>query len=114
MVDANMHLRHLSYADFAAQARLELLEHVGFTAAKFKEYHIGPILFREELVYLKEVPPNEDITMNCVLSKWNESKSFWSFTQELYRADGVKPHSYTLMAHGSILPNVNWQYYLRN
>lgn len=90
MVDANMHLRHSAYADFAAQARLELLEHIGFTTARFKEYHIGPILFREELVYLKEVPPNEDITMTCLLSKWNETKSFWSFTQELYRADGVK------------------------
>jgi acyl-CoA thioester hydrolase len=90
MVDANMHLRHSAYADFAAQARLELLDQLGFTASKFKEYQIGPILFREELIYLKEVPPNDDITMTCRLSKWNETKSFWSFTQELFRSDGVK------------------------
>ncbi len=90
MVDANMHLRHSAYADFAAQARLELLEHMGFTTARFKDYQIGPILFREELFYLKEVPPNDNITMTCKLSKWNEARSFWSFTQELYRGDGVK------------------------
>lgn len=85
-----MHLRHSAYADFAAQARLELLEYLGFTTARFKEYHIGPVLFREELIYLKEVPPNDDISMTCLLRKWNETKHFWSFTQELYRGDGVK------------------------
>jgi acyl-CoA thioester hydrolase len=90
MVDANMHLRHSAYADFAAQARLELLEQLGFTTARFKEYQIGPILFREELVYLKEVQPNDLITMTCELSKWNKSKNFWSFTQELFRGDGLK------------------------
>lgn len=90
MVDANMHLRHSAYADFAAQARLELLDQLGFTTAKFKEYKIGPILFREELIYLKEVPPNDTITMTCELSKWNEAKGFWSFTQELFRSDGAK------------------------
>jgi acyl-CoA thioester hydrolase len=90
MVDSNMHLRHSAYADFAAQARLELLEHLGFTTTQFKAYQIGPILFREELVYLKEVHPNDTITMTCALSKWNKSRNFWSFKQELYRADGVK------------------------
>ena len=90
MVDANMHLRHSAYADFAAQARLELLDQLGFTTAQFKKYQIGPILFREELLYLKEVPPNDSITMTCELSKWNEAKGFWSFTQELFRSDGVK------------------------
>jgi len=31
-IDANMHLRHSAYADFAAQARLEILEKLGFDA----------------------------------------------------------------------------------
>jgi acyl-CoA thioester hydrolase len=34
-VDANMHLRHSAYADFAAQARLMLLEKLGFTTNCF-------------------------------------------------------------------------------
>jgi acyl-CoA thioester hydrolase len=90
MVDANMHLRHSAYADFAAQARLELLEALGFSAEKFKELRIGPILFREELIYLKEVAPNDEITITVKLRKWNRARGFWSFTQELYRGDGTK------------------------
>jgi acyl-CoA thioester hydrolase len=90
MVDANMHLRHSAYADFAAQARLEMLEQLGFSADTFKQYKIGPILFREELIYLKEVHPNANITMTCELSKLNKARSFWSFTQELFRDDGIK------------------------
>ena len=34
-IDANMHLRHSAYADFAAQARLEILEKLGFDAIKW-------------------------------------------------------------------------------
>jgi acyl-CoA thioester hydrolase len=89
-LDANMHLRHSAYADFAAQARIDLMEHLGFTAATFKQFHIGPILFREELIYLKEVKPNDTIRMTSLLSKLSEDKSRWSFTQEMYRGDNTK------------------------
>jgi acyl-CoA thioester hydrolase len=61
MVDANMHLRHSAYADFAAQARLELLNHLGLDARVFAKLKIGPILFREELIYRKEVGMNDTV-----------------------------------------------------
>jgi acyl-CoA thioester hydrolase len=89
-VDANMHLRHSAYADFAAQARLMMLEKLGFTAALFKQYHIGPILFREELIYMREVPANEKIRVSCELTKMRSDGSRWSFKQELFRSDHVK------------------------
>jgi acyl-CoA thioester hydrolase len=52
-VDANMHLRHSAYADFAAQARLEILGSLGFNADLLEQLHVGPILFREELIYMR-------------------------------------------------------------
>ncbi|MES2558118.1 MAG: thioesterase family protein [Bacteroidota bacterium] len=89
-LDANMHLRHSAYADFAAQARLELLEKLGCGMKEFAKYKIGPILFREELIYLKEVRSHDTIRMTCELSKLNGDQSRWSFVQHMYRGDGAK------------------------
>lgn len=89
-VDANMHLRHSAYADFAAQARIEILEALGFNAGVFIKFKIGPILFREELIYLKELRPNDSIYITCALTKLNADASRWSFKQEVFRNDGVK------------------------
>ncbi|MEO8762149.1 MAG: acyl-CoA-binding protein [Bacteroidia bacterium] len=89
-VDANMHLRHSAYADFAAQARLEILGSLGFDANLLEELHVGPILFREELIYMREVRPNDTIKMTCVLTKCRKDGSRWSFKQEMYRGDGIQ------------------------
>lgn len=88
-VDANNHLRHSAYADFAAQARLQALEHCGFNAAHMEALQVGPILFREELVYHREVRPNDQVSVSCVMTKCREDGSRWSFKQELHRGDGV-------------------------
>jgi acyl-CoA thioester hydrolase len=89
-IDSNRHLRHSAYADFAAQARLEFLTHLGFNSAILNSHQLGPILFREEIIYHKEVGANETIHVTCVITKWNPEKGYWSFTQELYRSDKVK------------------------
>ena len=89
-VDANMHLRHSAYADFAAQARLEILISSGFNADVLEQLHIGPILFREELIYMREVRPNDTIKITCALTKVRKDGSRWSFRQEMFRSDGVQ------------------------
>lgn len=89
-VDANMHLRHSAYADFAAQARLAMLDKLGITAKVIQQLRIGPILFREELIYMREVPANDMIRVSCELTKMRSDGSRWSFKQELFRSDGVK------------------------
>ena len=89
-IDANMHLRHSAYADFAAQARLELLEKTGLSSAIFHQYNIGPILFREESVYLREVSLNDRVSVTCEMTKMRIDGSRWSFRQEIYRSDGIK------------------------
>jgi acyl-CoA thioester hydrolase len=88
-IDANMHLRHSAYADFAAQARLEMLEQLGMTAGMLLKLNIGPILFREETLYMKEVRPNDTVKVSCLLSKCRKDGSRWSFVQEIFRTDGT-------------------------
>jgi acyl-CoA thioester hydrolase len=89
-LDANMHMRHSAYADFAAQARIEALEELGLDLKTFQRLHIGPILFREETTYLREVGINEELTVTSVLIKGRKDGSRWSIRHELFKADGVK------------------------
>ncbi len=90
MVDANAHLRHSAYADFAAQARLNLLEKFGLKPSVFLKQNIGPILFREETLYLKEVRPNDMVRVTCELTKSRSDGSRWSIRHEIYRSDSTK------------------------
>jgi acyl-CoA thioester hydrolase len=85
-----MHLRHSAYADFAAQARVTMLEQMGFGAKELKANKLGPILFREELLYLREIGLNDHVTVTCTMVKCRKDGSHWSFTQDIYRKDGVK------------------------
>ncbi len=89
-IDANMHLRHSAYADFAAQARLQILESLGFNANLLEKLKIGPILFREELIYMREVRPSDTVLVTCELTSCRRDGSRWSFSQGLYRGDGVQ------------------------
>lgn len=86
-LDPNMHLRHSAYADFAAQARLEMLYALGFDDHTMASAHMGPILFREETIYHKEVRANENISVSCALKKCRADASRWSFEQHIVKAD---------------------------
>lgn len=88
-VDANMHLRHSAYADFGAQARIALLNSLGLDFKVFQRLKIGPILFREELQYRREVSMNEQVKITTVLTKAHNNGARWSIKHELFRADGV-------------------------
>lgn len=89
-IDANQHMRHSAYADFAAQARVNMLEKCGLSALKLFELNIGPILFKEELFYLREVALNDYIKVTCEISKSRDDASRWSIRHEIYRGDGIK------------------------
>lgn len=89
-IDANQHMRHSAYADFAAQARLSMLESLGLKPSVLYGYKVGPVLFREELTYLREVGINELINVTCEITKAPKDGSRWSIRHEIYRSDGVK------------------------
>jgi acyl-CoA thioester hydrolase len=89
-IDANMHMRHSAYSDFAAQARFVMLEEYGLKPDVFVKLKIGPVLFREELFYLREVHANDRIKVTSELTKARPDGSRFSLRQEMFRGDGVK------------------------
>ncbi len=57
---------------------------------KFAEYHIGPILFREELLYFKEIHLDEYVQVKVELTKYNKNNSRFSFMHQVFRSDGTR------------------------
>jgi len=89
-LDANMHMRHSAYADFGAQARIAALDEVGLDMKLFQRLHIGPILFREETIYLREVGANENLTVTTQVTKSRADGSRFALRHEIFKEDGVK------------------------
>ncbi len=88
-LDANVHMRHSAYNDYATQTRLMFMEEHGFGMEWFKNHQVYPILFREETVFLKEVHASETIRVDAVLHKISEDGSRWSIINHFYKADGT-------------------------
>ena len=89
-VDANQHMRHSAYADFAAQARVELLDKLGLSAKVLHANGLGPVLLREELKYLKEVNLSDTLKVTVELLHSKPDGSRWTIKHDVYRQDGVK------------------------
>ena len=88
-LDPNFHLRHSVYYDFAATARVEFLAAHGISTKLMIENHFGPILFREEAIFRKEVRPGDELFINVLVTKLRRDSSRFSFRHELTRADGA-------------------------
>lgn len=87
-IDSNNHLRHTAYGDIAATARMEMIIQAGMTFQKLREIKLGPVLFREELLYRREILGTQAVTAISYLKKIERDYSKWAITTEIYREDG--------------------------
>lgn len=87
-LDPNFHLRHSAYYDFGAQHRMELLTELGLTALEMHKQHFGPILFKEECIFKREIHFGDKIFITTKMSKMKKDASRWSITHELIDEEG--------------------------
>jgi acyl-CoA thioester hydrolase len=87
-LDPNGHMRHTAYNDYAAQLRLNFFDEHGFSFARLIEMGIGPILFREETRFLREVRMNEVITVDFAIKKARKDASKWTMRHQIFKYDG--------------------------
>lgn len=87
-LDPNFHLRHSAYYDFGAQHRIEILEKLGLTLKVMQEQGFGPILFREECVFRKEIKLSDQIFIHTKTSKMKPDASRWSIVHEFINEEG--------------------------
>lgn len=84
-LDPNFHVLHSKYYDFGAYCRMAFLVENGLTPQVMHEHHIGPILFREECFFKKELNFGDEITINLKLSKTTSNYSRWTMEHEIYK-----------------------------
>jgi len=89
-IDPNMHLRHTAYNDYAAQVRVSFLADHGFSLKKFMTMAIGPILFREETRFLREVGINEKIKVDYHCAAMRKDGSRFKGVHSIWKEDGVQ------------------------
>lgn len=89
-MDPNRHMRHSVYNDYAAQTRVAMFEDYGLGIDMISKLGLGPILFREETKFLKEIGLCEKITVTAQLISMHKDGSRWTFLHEMYNANSQK------------------------
>lgn len=88
-LDPNFHIRHSVYYDWGAFVRVEFLNKYGLTSHVMQELKFGPIIFREECVFRREIRSGDEIKMNLLLSRSKKDFSRWSIQHQIEKADGT-------------------------
>ncbi|RYY61464.1 MAG: thioesterase [Chitinophagaceae bacterium] len=88
-LDPNQHVRHSVYYDWAATARLAFLSGNGIDTGLLRTLGIGPILFREEAVFRKEIRLEDQLEIRIELSRSRRDFSRWSIRHEIIKKDGT-------------------------
>lgn len=84
-LDPNFHLRHSVYYDYGAYIRITFLESHGMTTAFMAKHHFGPIIFREECVFKKEIRLGDTISIDMQLLKARPDQSRWTFQHRIFK-----------------------------
>lgn len=87
-LDPNGHVRHSAYADFAADQRVQWLASLGYDQRRFAELRLGPILFREETVFKRELHSGERIRVDGHLTKSTPDGGRWTIEHHIYKTGG--------------------------
>src|SRR5438445_6115804 len=84
-LDPNFHLRHSVYYDYCAFTRISFLEEHGLTISFMTKHHFGPILFREECVFRKEIRLGDTVSIDMQLLKARPDQSRWSIQHRIMK-----------------------------
>ncbi len=88
-IDPNMHMRHSVYYDFGAAMRTEALSMIGLGMDVFAREKIGPVLFKEECVFKKEIHFGDEIYLDFQVIGASRDMERFAFRHQFTKADGT-------------------------
>lgn len=88
-VDPNGHLRHSAYYDLAAQVRVNVFTELGLSIHDLVKLGVGPILFREEAQFKRELVLNDQVKVDLKVKYMREDGYKWSFQHRYYKEDNT-------------------------
>lgn len=86
-LDPNGHVRHSVYFDYGAQARIAYLQKHSFGIDWMKSNGIGPVLFREEAKFYRELNSGDELVIDLRLSGLSDDHRKWSMCHRILRGD---------------------------
>ncbi len=84
-LDPNFHVRHSVYYDWGACCRVEYLNMIGFSGEVMQQLQIGPIIFREECLFRKEIRMNDKVVIELRILKAKKDFSRLSFQHRIMK-----------------------------
>lgn len=81
-VDANGHMRHSAYYDYGAHLRVSAFHELNFSITKLIQMGLGPVLFREEARFLKELKLLETFHVDCKIASMRRNGKIWSIQHQ--------------------------------
>ena len=88
-MDPNFHVRHSIYYDFGAQLRTEFLFSHGLTPQVMMKHQVGPVLFREEALFKRELRYGDDLQMNLKAYRLKRDGSRFAMRHEILRGEEI-------------------------
>ena len=84
-LDPNFHMLHSKYYDLGAYVRMCLFYDYGITSNAIQELKVGPILFREECVFRREISFGDKVRVDAELVKMKKDGSRWSIKHSIVK-----------------------------
>ena len=88
-LDPNFHLRHSVYYDYGAYCRISYLSTSGITAQFMHQHGFGPVIFREEALFKKELKFWDLISLDLKLLKANRDYSRWTMQHQIFKNNEI-------------------------
>lgn len=88
-LDPNFHLRHSVYYDWGAMCRVDFLNEHQLTAQVMQQLRVGPILFKEECTFRREIKLGDDVRIDLKMTKARKDHSRWSIQHQITKEDTV-------------------------
>jgi acyl-CoA thioester hydrolase len=88
-LDPNVHVRHSVYYDWGALSRIRFLNENGLSTGTMQQLQIGPIIFREECVFKREIRLEDTITIDLEVVKARKDYSRWTIRHTITKGDNT-------------------------
>lgn len=88
-LDPNRHLANTAIMSLMIETRMAYLRSLGYGQQWFADHNIGPAILSETNWYLKEILPDEKVSVDLACMGHTSDLRFWRWRQNLYNQAGT-------------------------
>ena len=86
-LDVNWHMKNTAWIELGVSARVAFLASKGFSAESFQQLKMGPVMFRDEVRYLREARLGDVLTYTVELAGLSPAACHWEMAHEVRHED---------------------------